>query len=244
MARRTPFYAHLANIAAGGKSCPSGSSMIAGKCVSDTPTSATSRPTSIGLLSRIQTPTKKVESPTRINLGSAGSSQSVPVTEKTPIAPMSSRPTQTIIPGTSISNDQMSAIKEKIFAVSTPETRPDNVHIGAGRSISGILPTAQKAIAGPTITLARPSEERSTPNTSNPVRYSAPTIKPQMSGRSVNTTQDIAAIRKKISLGDGVAVQTPGQSIPGITPTTEKTPLTIAPSESTGYIFRGTPIKM
>jgi len=172
VARRTPFYSHLANIAAGSKSCPSGSSLVAGKCVSDTPTSATSRPTSIGLLSRTQTPTKKVESPTKINVGSAGSSQSAPVAEKKSITLGSARPTQTIVTmGTSISSDQMSAIKEKISAISSPETSPGNVHIGSGRSTSGVLPTAQKAIAGPTITLARPSEERSTPNTSNPNKY-------------------------------------------------------------------------
>jgi hypothetical protein len=73
--------------------------------------------------------------------------------------------------GTSISSDQISVIKEKISAMSLPETSPGNVHIGSGRSTSGVLPTAQKAIAGPTITLARPSEERSTPNTANPNKY-------------------------------------------------------------------------
>ena len=159
MARRTPFYSHLANITAGSKSCPSGSSLVAGKCVSDTPTSATSRPTSIGLLSRTQTPTKKVESPTKINVGSAGSSQSAPVAEK-----------KSITLGTSISSDQMSAIKEKISAISSPETSPGNVHIGSGPT-TDVLPTTQKAIAGPTITLARPSKKRSTPNTSNPNKY-------------------------------------------------------------------------
>ena len=172
MARRTPFHAHLTNIVSKNRSCPSGSSMVAGKCVTETPTPATSKPVSVGLLSRTQTPTKKVESPTKINVGSAGSSQSAPVAEKKSITLGSARPTQTIVTmGTSISSDQISAIKEKISAMSLPETSPGNVHIGSGRSTSGVLPTAQKAIAGPTITLARPSEERSTPNTANPNKY-------------------------------------------------------------------------
>ena len=172
MARRTPFHAHLTNIVSKNRSCPSGSSMVAGKCVTDPPTPATSKPVSVGLLSRTQTPTKKVESPTKINVGSAGSSQSAPVAEKKSITLGSARPTQTIATmGTSISSDQISAIKEKISAMSLPETSPGNVHIGSGRSTSDVLPTAQKAIAGPTITLARPSEERSTPNTANPNKY-------------------------------------------------------------------------
>ena len=157
MARRTPFYAHLTNIVSKNRSCPSGSSMVAGKCVTETPTPATSKPVSVGLLSRTQTPAKSIEYPTKISVG---------------ITRGSSRPTQTIVTmGTSISSDQISAIKEKISAMSLPETSPGNVHIGSGRSTSGVLPTAQKAIAGPTITLARPSEERSTPNTANPNKY-------------------------------------------------------------------------
>ena len=137
MARRTPFYAHLTNIVSKNRSCPSGSSMVAGKCVTETPTPATSKPVSVGLLSRTQTPAKSIEYPTKISVGSS----------------------------------TISAIKEKISAMSLPETSPGNVHIGSGRSTSGVLPTAQKAIAGPTITLARPSEERSTPNTANPNKY-------------------------------------------------------------------------
>ena len=165
MARRTPFYAHLTNIVSKNRSCPSGSSMVAGKCVTDPPTPATSKPVSVGLLSRTQTPTKKVESPTKINVGSAGSSQSAPVAEKKSITLGSARPTQTIVTmGTSISSDQISAM-------SLPETSPVNVHIGSGGSTTDVLPTTRKAISGPTITLARPSEERSTPNTANPNKY-------------------------------------------------------------------------
>lgn len=139
----------------------------------------------------VSTPTIAIQKPETVVLGGISISpasgvttsikRTVAVTEEKPLTNISekksitlgsSRPTQTIVTmGTSISSDQISAIKEKISAMSLPETSPGNVHIGSGRSTSGVLPTAQKAIAGPTITLARPSEKRSTPNTANPNKY-------------------------------------------------------------------------
>ena len=217
MARRTPFYAHLTNIVSKNRSCPSGSSMVAGKCVTETPTPATSKPVSVGLLSRTQTPAKSIEYPTKISVGSS-TKRTIAVTEEKPLTNISekksitlgsARPTQTIVTmGTSISSDQISAIKEKISAMSLPETSPGNVHIGSGRSTSGVLPTAQKAIAGPTITLARPSEERSTPNTANPNKY-----------------VPVTEAKPLTVVGSG------STAIP-------------ESSDATGFIFRGIPIKM
>ena len=72
MARRTPFHAFLTKIASEGKSCPSGSTMVAGKCVSNEASTSRTLSTTTKSSTRISVPTK-VETPsTTIKISPTG----------------------------------------------------------------------------------------------------------------------------------------------------------------------------
>src|SRR5574344_1158549 len=187
MARRTPFYAFLTKIASEGKSCPSGSTMVAGKC---TPTPVS--PSESKTISLTKTPTRLGSSiqSTKVTIGTI-----VPEKIKTPVVAVKPK-TESAVLGVSSEatpmKSQIAAIREKLV-------------IGATGSSASSTTSAGKAITTPTISLARP-EEGITPNTANPNKL--PVTEETLAG--------------------------------GISATPEEPVV----SESTGFIFRGVPIKM
>lgn len=150
MARRTPFHAFLTKISSEGKSCPSGSTMVAGKCVSNEASTSRTLSTTTKSSTRISVPTK-VETPsTTIKISPTGG---IVAPEKKLITSEVSSGKHDISPTGGISASSISSTPTTFQkAVSTPTIaiqKPETVVLG-GISISpasGVTTSIKRTVA-------------------------------------------------------------------------------------------------
>lgn len=273
MARRTPFHAFLTKIASEGKSCPSGSTMVAGKCVpneaSTSRTLSTTSKTPASSRSSIPTSYLKI-SPTG----------GIVAPEKKLITSEVSSGKHDISPTGGISASSISSTPTTFQkAVSTPTIaiqKPETAVLG-GISISpasGVTTSIKRTVAvheeqPVTRTPISIGSSRtrvadySTPNTANPNKTisedSIKAIKEKITlegGVSVNSqskprTAIYDNIDAKRNLGGSTSVSTTsGKAIttPTITPVARPFPVTEAKpvtnaDEASGYLYKGVPLK-